>query len=649
MTKVNSTVSESADSVQKTKPTQGTKEKTAARRTRRNPAEKKPINAVFSAPAKTQKNKSAGKSKKEMISDSMVPPLLPKRNENKKSRSKRSKKRFPAGKLKIIPLGGLSEIGKNLTVIEYENDIILVDCGMGFPDDDMLGIDLVIPDITYLEKNADRVRAIFLTHGHEDHIGGIPYFLKKINVPIYGTRLTLGILENKLIEHGLDKKAKVICVNAGSTVHCGCFDVEFIHSNHSIADAVCLAISTPFGKIVHTGDFKIDVSPVEGSMIDIARLGQIGNEGVLLLMSDSTNAEHPGNTPSERTVGASLDEIFERNKTKRIIISTFSSNVHRVQQIINASVRLNRKVAITGRSMINAVGAAIRLGYMNVPDGVLININDISRYKPDQLTLITTGSQGESMSALYRITFDDHDKVELGKNDLIVISASAIPGNEKSIGKLINELIRRGVTVLHDAVAEVHVSGHACQEEIKMMMALTRPKYFMPVHGEYRHLQANRELGLYMGIPDSNIFISDIGKVLEIDRDGARLNGTVPSGRILVDGSGVGDVGNVVLRDRRHLGEDGVIIMTCTINSTTSEIVAGPEIFTRGFVYARESEALMEEMSEISLNVLQKFIDNNRCNDFSQMKNKLKEELGRFIYAQTKRRPMVMPIILRME
>lgn len=561
--------------------------------------------------------------------------------------SSRQKKRLPAGKIKIIPLGGLSEIGKNLTVIEYEEDIILIDCGMGFPDEDMLGVDLVIPDISYLEKNADKVRAIFLTHGHEDHIGGIPYFLKKINVPIYGTRLTLGILENKLVEHGLDNKTKTVCVSAGDSVHCGAFDVEFIHSNHSIADAVCLSITTPLGKIIHTGDFKIDVSPVEGSIMDIARLGTLGNEGVLLLMCDSTNAEHPGNTPSERTVGASLDAIFEKNKKKRIIISTFSSNVHRVQQIINASVHAGRKVAITGRSMINVVTAATTLGYMNAPRGVLIDINDIGRYKPEQLTLITTGSQGETMSGLYRMTFDDHDKVALGKDDLIVISASAIPGNEKSIGKLINELIRRGVTVLHDAVADVHVSGHACQEEIKMMLALTKPKYYMPVHGEYRHLQANRDLGLYMGIKEENIFISDIGRVLEIDRDGARLEGTVPSGNILVDGSGVGDVGSVVLRDRRHLGEDGVIIMSCAVDPQTDELCAGPEIFTRGFVYARESEELMDQMRELSASVVMKFIENGRAYDLSQMKNKVKDELARFIYSKTKRRPMIMTIILR--
>ena len=560
-------------------------------------------------------------------------------------KSKKSRAKLPGGKLKIIPLGGFSEIGKNLTVLEYENDIIIVDCGMGFPDDDMLGIDLVICDTTYLEQNAEKIRGIFLTHGHEDHIGGIPYFLKKVNVPIYGTRLTLGILENKLVEHGLEHSAKLICTPAGTKIKAGVFEVEFIHSNHSIADAVCLGIKTPFGEIIHTGDFKIDVSPVEGLMMDMERLAHLGNEGVLMLMCDSTNAEHPGHTPSERTVGASLCDIFSHYSKKRLIISTFSSNVHRVQQIIDASVKAKRKVAITGRSMVNVIGAAVRLGYMNVPNGTLINIDDIGRYKPELLTIITTGSQGEPMSALYRIAFDDHDKVAIGADDIVVISASAIPGNEKLVGKIINELIHRGVTVLHDNVAEVHVSGHACQEEIKMMIALTRPKYYMPVHGEYRHLEANKKLGIYMGIPEKNIFISDIGKVLEISKDGAKFTGTVPAGRVLVDGSGVGDVGSVVLKDRKHLGEDGVIIASLCVDTALCKIAAGPEIFTRGFVYAREAEELMENTRMLTEATIKAFLEGSRANDISQMKTKLKDEIGKYIYSETKRRPMILPLI----
>ena len=439
------------------------------------------------------------------------------------------------GKLRIISLGGLNEIGKNMTVLEYGDDIIIVDCGLGFPDEDMPGIDLVIPDISYLEANKEKIRGLVLTHGHEDHIGAIPYVLREINPPIYGTKLTLGIIKNKLTEHVLPWEPKLNCVSAGQTVRLGDFAVEFIHVNHSIADACCLAITTPLGVVVHSGDFKLDVTPIDGEMMNITRLGEIGRKGVLLLMCESTNAERPGFTPSERKVGKSLEYIFTSNPEKRIVIATFSSNVHRVQQIINVSAAHGRKVAITGRSMLNIVRAAVELGYMTVPSGVLVDINEIRRYKPEELTLVTTGSQGEPMSALYRMAFGDHAQVTLGRNDLVVLSASAIPGNEKLVGRIINELSKNGVSVLHDAVVEVHVSGHACQEELKLMQALTRPRYFMPVHGEYRHLAASRELALDMGIEDRNVFISDIGKVLEIDSNGARFAGTVPSGKILVD------------------------------------------------------------------------------------------------------------------
>ena len=550
------------------------------------------------------------------------------------------------GKLRIIPLGGLNEVGKNITVIEYADDIIIVDCGLGFPDEDMPGIDLVIPDTSYLEANKDRIRGIVLTHGHEDHIGAIPYVLRQINPPIYGTKLTLGIIKNKLSEHILPCEPQLNCVRAGQTVRLGEFAVEFIHANHSIADACCLAITTPLGTIIHSGDFKLDVTPIDGEMMNITRLGEIGRKGVLLLMCESTNAERPGFTPSERKVGKSLEYIFTSNPSKRIVIATFSSNVHRVQQIINVSARHGRKVAITGRSMLNIVTAAVELGYMTVPQGVLVDINEIRRYKPEELTLVTTGSQGEPMSALYRMAFGDHSQVTLGLNDLVVLSASAIPGNEKLVGRIINELSKNGVSVLHDAVVEVHVSGHACQEELKLMQALTRPKYFMPIHGEYRHLAANRELALDMGIEDRNIFISDIGKVLEIDSKGARFGGVVPSGKILVDGYGVGDVGNSVLRDRRHLAQDGLIVVVASIDAESGLLISGPDIVSRGFVYVRESEELMEEARSIAADAIGRCLDMGRVVDRIHLKNCVKDDLSKFLYAKTKRKPMVLPVIM---
>ena len=507
------------------------------------------------------------------------------------------------GKVKVMMLGGLNEIGKNLAVLEYENDIIMIDCGLGFPDEDMLGVDLVIPDTTYLEKNCDKIRGLFLTHGHEDHIGAIPYVLRKLDIPIFGTRLTLGIIENKLMEHELPFNPSLTCVNAGETVKAGCFSVEFIRVNHSIADACCLAVKTPVGTIIHTGDFKLDLTPVEGEVMNLTRLGQLGQEGVLLLMCESTNAERPGYTPSEKTVGRSLDDIFMRHTDKRIVIATFSSNVHRVQQIIDASVRYGRKVAITGRSMLNIVGAATRLGYMTVPNGVLVDINEIRKVPSHQLTVITTGSQGEPMSALYRMAFRSHDKVQLGSEDLVVISASAIPGNEKMVDKIVNELLKNGANVFKDDGVAVHVSGHACQEEIKLMMALTKPKYFMPIHGEFKHLNANKQNAVYMGIPESNIFLSDIGKVLEIGTDGARFNGNVPAGKVLVDGYGVGDIGNIVLRDRRHLSQDGLLVVVASVDLKYRMLMSGPDIVSRGFVYVRESESLMDGAKEVAHDV----------------------------------------------
>ncbi|MBE6553441.1 MAG: ribonuclease J [Ruminococcaceae bacterium] len=559
---------------------------------------------------------------------------------------RKPKKGKPTGKIRIIPLGGLGEIGKNMTVIEYENDMIVVDCGLGFPDDDMPGIDLVIPDITYLESNRDRIRGVFLTHGHEDHIGAVPYLLRSLNPPIYGTPLTLGIIKNKLEEHILPHTPKLCAVNAGARVKVGEMEVEFIHVNHSIADACALAIRTPLGTIVHTGDFKLDTSPIDGEMMDIVRLGELGREGVLMLLCESTNAERPGNTPSERKVGSSLEYIFSTHPKKRIIIATFSSNVHRVQQIIDTSARHGRKVAITGRSMINIVNAAIELGYMKVPRGVLVDINDIKRFKPSELTLVTTGSQGEPMSALYRMAFSDHSQVSLDANDLVVLSASAIPGNEKLVGRIINELSRNDVEVLHDAVVEVHVSGHACQEELKLMHALVKPQYFMPIHGEARHLIANRDLACYMGMSLPNIFLSEIGKVLEIDASGARWAGTVPAGKILVDGYGVGDVGNIVLRDRRHLAQDGLIVVVATVDTEERMIVSGPDIVSRGFVYVREAEDMMEEARQIAYEALLDALESGDRVDRMQIKKYVKDDLTRYLYAKTKRKPMILPVIM---
>ena len=470
------------------------------------------------------------------------------------------------GKLRIVSLGGLGEVGKNMTVIEYGDDIIVVDCGMGFPDKDMLGVDLVMPDISYLVKNADKIRGMLITHGHEDHIGAVPYLLHQINVPIYGTRLSLGIIEGKLDEDPPEFYPELYTVEAGDTINLGVMKAEFIHVNHSIADACAIAIKTPVGTVFHTGDFKLDVSPIDDKMIDLTRIGEIGKAGVEILLCESTNAERGGFTPSERTVGSSLERIFTQHEDKRLIVATFSSNVHRVQQIINASARHGRKVAVIGRSMVNIIGAALELGYMELPDGVLIDIAEVKKYRPSEVTLITTGSQGEPMSALYRIAFGAHDKIKVTPQDVVVLSSSAIPGNEKLVGSIINALVQSGVKVVHDSTEEIHVSGHACREELKLMMALTRPKYFVPIHGEARHLYANRELAEFMGIPSQNIFVSEIGKVLEIDKKGARFNGTVPAGNILVDGSGIGDIGSVVLRDRKHLSEDGLVVVALTLD-----------------------------------------------------------------------------------
>ena len=559
---------------------------------------------------------------------------------------RKTKKIKPTGKVRIIPLGGLGEVGKNMTVIEYEDEMIVVDCGIGFPDEDMPGIDLVIPDFSYLEANREKLKGVFLTHGHEDHIGAIPYLLRTLNPPVFGTPLTLGIIRNKLEEHILPWKPDLCPVNAGNKVQVGSFEVEFIHVNHSIADACALAIRTPLGTLVHTGDFKLDTSPIDGEMMDIVRLGEIGQEGVLMLLCESTNAERPGHTPSEKKVGASLEYIFSTHEKKRIIIATFSSNVHRVQQIIDTSIRHKRKVAITGRSMLNIVKAATELGYMKIPSGVLVDLNDIKRYKPSELTLITTGSQGEPMSALYRMAFSDHAQVTLDSNDLVVLSASAIPGNEKLVGRIINELSKNEVEVLHDAVVEVHVSGHACQEELKLMQALIKPKYFMPIHGENRHMAANRELARFMGMKDHNIFLSEIGKVLELDPTGARFTGTVPAGKVLIDGYGIGDVGNIVLRDRRHLAQDGLIVVVATVDLQEKLLLSGPDIVSRGFVYVREAEELIDESRQIAYDALMDVLESRGPADRMQIKKQVKDDLTKYLYSKTKRKPMILPVIM---
>lgn len=548
-------------------------------------------------------------------------------------------------KIRWIPLGGLNEIGKNINIFECENDAVILDCGMAFPDDDMPGIDCVIPDITYLHKIRDKIRGIVLTHGHEDHIGALPYVLKEFNVPVYGTRLTLGILINKLKEHGILHSAKLHNVEAGDTVSLGCIKAEFIHTNHSIADAVAIALHTPAGVILHTGDFKIDPTPIDGEMIDLARIGELGNQGVLALMSDSTNSERPGFTMSEKSIGSTFESLFDKGTDKRIIVATFASNVHRVQQIINAAVRHGRKVAVSGRSMTNVLNAAIELGYMTIPKNTLIDLDEIDRYPKDKLVIVTTGSQGESMSALTRMAFSIHKKINIEPTDMVIISASPIPGNEKTVSNVVNELLKHGAEVVHERQDNVHVSGHACQQEQRIMIALAKPKYFIPVHGEYRHLSRHKELALQAGISSKNIFISDIGRVMELSEKSAKFMGTVPSGNVLVDGYGVGDVGNIVLRDRKHLAEDGIIIAVISIDKLTGECVSGPDIISRGFVYVRESEDLIDSIRSITADIVDECTNGSPLN-WSTLKTRIKNDVGSYLYAKTKRRPMLLPIIM---
>ena len=561
-----------------------------------------------------------------------------------KKKNNTPKFEFKKDNLKIIPLGGLDEIGKNITVFEYGNEIVLVDCGLEFPEDDMLGVDLVIPDVTYLEKNKEKIKGLVVTHGHEDHIGAIPYVLKQINIPIYATRLTVGLIKNKLEEHKLLASTKLVTVEQGQTINFGNIKVEFIRSSHSIPDSVMLAIHTPVGVVLHTGDFKVDFTPIDDKIMDLGRIAELGNKGILALMSDSTNSERKGYTMSERTIGDVFDRLFQNNK-KRIVVATFASNVHRVQQIVNSAEKYGRKIAVCGRSMINMIETAREIGYIDAPENMFIDIDMIKNYTDDQLVIITTGSQGETMSALTRMAAGEHKKVVITPNDMVIISATPIPGNEKLVSNVINDLMQIGAEVIYSALENVHVSGHACQEEQKLIISLAKPKYFMPVHGEYRQLRAHAETAKEMGIPAENIFILENGKTLELNKKEAKITTSVPSGKILVDGLGVGDVGNIVLRDRQHLSQDGLIVIVMTMDGSTGEIVSGPDVVSRGFVYVRESETLMDDVKRVIKQEVQTF-EEEGVRDWSTIKSTLKDDLRDYIFQRTKRNPMILPIIM---
>lgn len=547
--------------------------------------------------------------------------------------------------VKIIPLGGLNEIGKNFTVIECANDMLVIDCGLAFPDSEMLGVDIVIPDFTYIEKNIDKLRGVVITHGHEDHIGGLPYFLKKFNVPCYGTPLTLGLLEGKLREHDILDSCKLNTVTPRQTVKLGCMAVEFIRVNHSIPDAVGFAIHTPAGVLVHTGDFKVDYTPIQGGIIDLARFAELGNKGVLALMSDSTNSERPGFTMSERKVGDSFEKLFAKADGKRVIIATFASNVHRVQQIVNQADATGRKLAVSGRSMVNVIRVGIELGYLKVPDGLLVDIEQIGQYPPDKMCIVTTGSQGEPMSALTRMAMGEHRQVSVTPNDFVIISAKPIPGNEKFVTRVVNELMKLGSEVVYEDMYDVHVSGHACQEEQKLMLSIIKPRFFIPVHGEYKHLIKHKATAMSVGIPEERIIIADIGAVIETDGVDMRITGSVPAGKVLVDGLGVGDVGSIVLRDRKRLAEDGLIIAVATIDRDEGLILAGPDIVSRGFVYVRESEELMDEAKTLLTETLTDCLDRG-MHEWNAIKGRMKDNLSDYIYQKTKRSPMILPIIM---
>ena len=547
-------------------------------------------------------------------------------------------------KIKIIPLGGLGEIGKNITAFEYEDEIVVIDCGLAFPDEELFGIDLVIPDITYLKKNKDKVKGIFITHGHEDHIGALPYVLRQLNVPVYSTRFTIGLIETKLVEHEMLNDCTLNVVEQGETLEIGSFKIEFIRTNHSIADSCAIALHTPVGIILHTGDIKIDYTPIDGKIIDLGRFAQLGKRGVLLMMADSTNVTHPGHTMSERTVGDTLEKYFNKAKG-RIIIATFASNIHRIQQIVNACEQTKRKIAFSGRSMEKISEVAIKLGYLHMPEGMLIDLNDIKKYENDRLTIVTTGSQGEEMAALSRIAAGNHKSIEIEKNDMVIISASPIPGNEKAVSNIINDLTKRGAEVIYKSIESIHVSGHACEEELKLLQALVKPKFFLPVHGEYKMLKKHAELAELMGVKKENITILENGDVFELTRRSGKVVGKVQSGRVLIDGSGVGDVGNIVLRDRKSLSQDGIITVVVAINKEAKTITSGPDIITRGFVYVRDSEELMKELRRISYDVVQECLDKN-ITQWADIKHKLRNEVSHYVYEAIKRRPMIVPVIV---
>lgn len=591
-----------------------------------------------------QKKDLKKESKKE-LSDGTKKEVKTTRKPRVNKTNKKNNPIFKKSKLKIIPLGGLHEIGKNITVFEYENEIIVVDCGLSFPEDDMLGIDLVIPDITYLEKNVDKIKGLIITHGHEDHIGAVPYLLKKINIPIYATRLTAGLIRNKLEEHKLLRSTKLNEVMQGQTIELGKnFKIEFIRSSHSIPDSVMLAITTPAGTVLHTGDFKVDYTPIDGKIMDFGKIAELGKEGILALMSDSTNAERKGFTMSERSVGEVFDKLF-LHCTKRIVVATFASNVHRVQQIVNAAVKYDRKIAVCGRSMINMIATARELGYIECPENIFIDIDMISNYPDERLVIITTGSQGEPMSALTRMAAGDHRKVKITPNDLVIISATPIPGNEKFVSKVIDDLMQIGAEVVYSSLEAIHVSGHACQEEQKLILALAKPKYFIPVHGEYRQLIAHSETAQSMGVEKDNIIMMSNGRILEINEDGAEFTSSVQSGRVLVDGLGVGDVGNIVLRDRQHLSQDGLIVIVLTMDASTGEVVAGPDVISRGFVYVKESENLMDDVKSVVRHEIKK-CEERGIRDWATIKSAARENLRDYIFMKTKRNPMIIPIIM---
>lgn len=590
---------------------------------------------------KAMKNTSAVKNAAKGRSDGAKTQTAP----HNRQGTRRYGNRQSAKPLKIIPLGGLGEIGKNITLYEYDGDMFLSDCGMSFPDEEMPGIDIVIPDFTYVLENKDKIKGLVVTHGHEDHIGAIPYLLRNFNLPIYATRLTIGLIEGKLREHKLLNEAKLNVTNPGDVVTLGKFKIEFIHVNHSIPDAVGFAITCPAGTVIQTGDFKIDTTPIDDYVIDIGRFAELGKKGVLALMSDSTNAERPGFTPSERIVGDSFSNLFKKAEDHRIIVATFSSNIHRIQQIIDEAYRCGRKVAVSGRSMINVVSVAAELGYLNVPKDVLIDIEMIKNYQPGELVIVTTGSQGEPLSALHRIAFSDHRQVEIIPGDMIIISATPIPGNEKLVSKVVNELMKRGANVVYERMYDVHVSGHACQEELKLMMSIVKPKYFIPLHGEQKHLMKHAMLARQMGIPEENILIADNGNVIELTKNSLKTTETVQAGRVLVDGLGVGDVGSIVLRDRKHLADDGIIIIAVSIDGVTREVVAGPDVVSRGFVYVKESERLMHDIDNLVCDILEScYIDGIK--DWSTIKTRIKDRTARFVSAKTRRSPMILPIIM---